>query len=38
MYYEAAGFKDINEKELKLKTEDEIKELYNTTFIKNDEE
>jgi hypothetical protein len=38
MYYEAAGFKDINERELKHKTEDEIRELYNATFIKNEEE
>lgn len=38
MYYEAAGFKDIYERELKLKTEDEIRELYNITFIENDEE
>lgn len=37
-YYEAAGFKDINERELKLKTEAEIKELYDSIFRKNDEE
>lgn len=33
MYYEAAGFTDIHERELKNKTEDEIRELYNATFI-----
>ncbi|NRY63810.1 hypothetical protein [Clostridium beijerinckii] len=38
MYYEAAGFEGIYERELKHKTEDEIRELYNVTFIENDEE
>jgi len=32
MYYEAAGFKDIFNEELKYKTEDEIRELYRATF------
>ena len=38
MYYEAAGFKDINKRELKNKTEDEIRELYNITFVEKNEE
>lgn len=38
MYYEAAGFADINERDLKHKTEDEIRELYNITFVEKNEE
>ena len=38
MYYEAAGFEDIYERELKTKTEDEIREMYNVTFTENNEE
>ena len=38
MYYEAAGFADIYERELKDKTEDEIREVYSTNINKNSEE
>jgi hypothetical protein len=38
MYYEAAGFADIHERELKVKTEDEIRELYRVTFVENNED
>jgi len=38
MYYEAAGFAGINERDLKHKTEDEIRELYNITFIEKNQE
>lgn len=38
MYYEAAGFADINERDLKHKTQDEIRELYNITFVEKNEE
>lgn len=38
MYYEAAGFADINERDLKHKTEDEILELYNITLVEKNEE
>ena len=38
MYYEAAGFADIHKRELKNKTEDEIRELYNVTFKEKNEE
>lgn len=31
-YYEAAGFSDYYERELKGKTEDEIREIYRVTF------
>ncbi|MVX66479.1 hypothetical protein GKZ28_22650 [Clostridium chromiireducens] len=34
-YYEAAGFNDIYEMELKHKTEDEIRKLYSVTFVEN---
>jgi hypothetical protein len=37
-YYEAAGFHDIYEMELKHKTQDEIRQLYNDTFIENNED
>ena len=37
LYYEAAGFADIHERELKHKTEDEIRELYHVTFIEKNE-
>ena len=35
-YYEAAGFSDFYQSELKNKTPDEIRELYRTTFDEND--
>ena len=35
-YYEAAGFSDFYQRELKNKTPDEIRELYRTTFDEND--
>jgi hypothetical protein len=38
MYYESAGFDDIYEMELKHKTEDEILQLYNVTFVENNED
>ncbi|MFW2491553.1 hypothetical protein ACN077_23785 [Clostridium chromiireducens] len=38
VYYEAAGFNDINEMELKHKTEDEIRKLYSVTFVENIED
>ena len=38
LYYEAAGFADIHERELKHKTEDEIRDLYYATFVKKNEE
>ncbi len=34
-YYEAAGFTDFYQRELKNKTEDEIRELYRSTFEDN---
>lgn len=37
MYYEAAGFANIYEKELKNKTEDEILQMYNVTFKENNQ-
>lgn len=37
MYYEAAGFAEIYEKELKNKTEDEIRELYRVNIIEKNE-
>lgn len=33
MYYEAAGFADFYQKELKNKSEDEIKELYRINIL-----
>ena len=38
MYYEAAGFADIYERELKYKTEDEIRQLYKVNFIEKNKE
>lgn len=38
MYYEAAGFDNIYDMELKHKIEDEIRELYKVTFEENDED
>jgi len=38
MNYGAAGFADVYERELKNKTEDEIRELYRVTFIEKNEE
>lgn len=35
-YYEAAGFTDFYQRELKNKTPDEIRGLYRTTFDEND--
>lgn len=38
MYYDSAGFAEIDKRELTLKTEDEIRELYRITFRENNEE
>lgn len=35
-YYEAAGFSDFYQRELKNKPPDEIRELYRTTFDEDD--
>jgi hypothetical protein len=36
-YYEAAGFSDFYEDELEMKTDEEIQELYDSTFNDDDE-
>ena len=38
IYYEAAGFVDIYERELKYKTDDEIRKLYKYNFTDKNEE
>ena len=37
IYYEAAGFVDIYERELKYKTDNEIRKLYKYNFIDKNE-
>lgn len=37
IYYEAAGFKDIYERELQYKTDDEIRKLYKYNFVEKNQ-